>query len=288
MSSGQAVTINGKVYYGRGACADDDDEFCLHCYDPPQDVWSTLPRLPVRWFGLGEVEGELVTVGGTDSSDSRSNMVHVFNKGKNWKRTIPPMPTARDSPSVVSLPTHLVVAGGRLASGCTDIVDIYKISTSQWSETDRLPYACAYQRGIVCNNTVYLLGGYDGNHLNKVLAAQVDQLISVDLQDDGSANKADSSWNTICNTPSYMPSPVTISDILFAVGGRDSESEDTQRIYAYSSSMNSWLYVGDLPSPVTYAATVSPSPTECLVIGGWNKTRQSTVYKIRTTTTISY
>ncbi len=131
-SEGQAVTINGKVYYGGGFCDDDDDQFCLHCYDPPQDVWSTLPRLPVRWFGLGEVKGELVAVGGVGSSHSVSNVVHVFDKGRNWKQ---PMPTARDSPTVVTLPTHLVVAGGVYSGDC---VEIYNISTSQWSETDSM------------------------------------------------------------------------------------------------------------------------------------------------------
>ena len=285
MSHGLAVTINGKVYYGGGIC--DDDEYCVHCYDPPQDVWSNLPRLPARYFGLGEVKGELVAVGGLDLSRSTSNMVHVFNKGRNWKRTIPPMPTARDSPAVVSLPRHLVVAGGQLDSGgFSDNVEIYNISTSQWSETDRLPYACEGLRGIVYNNTVYLMGGFDGIRLNKVLAAQVDKLISADRQDDGSANKADSIWNTISNTPSYRPSPVTISDTLFAIGGKDSEDEATQRIHAYSSSMDSWLYVGDLPSLIAHAATVSLSPTQCLMIGGGNNGRQSTVYKIRITTAI--
>ncbi len=117
MSLGQAITIIGKVYYGGGICDDDDDMYCVHCYNPPQDVWSALLKLPVRWFGLGEVKGDLIAVGGRDSSYSASNVVHVFNKGRNWKRTIPPMPTARTSPAVVSLPTHLVVAGGRLDSG---------------------------------------------------------------------------------------------------------------------------------------------------------------------------
>ncbi len=287
MSCGRAITINGKVYYGGGIC---DDEYRVHCYDPPLDFWSTLPRLPVRYFGLGEVKGELAAVGGQDSSYSASNVVHVFNKGRNWKETIPPMPTARDSPAVVSLPTHLIVAGG-LDTGHGDYIDnveIYNISTSQWSETDRLPYACYDQRGIVYNNTVYLMGGLDGNYLNKVCAAQVDKLISADRQDDGSANKANSVWNTISNTPSYRPSPVTISDTLFAVGGEDSENEATQRIYAYSSSMDSWLYVGDLPSPIADAATVSLSPTECLMIGGLNNEfeTQSTVYKISIAATI--
>ncbi len=278
IASGRAVTINGKVYYGGGLCDDDDDKYCVHCYDPPQDVWSTLLRLPVRWFGLGEVRGKLVAVGGVNLSYSTSNMVHVFNNGRNWKRTIPPMPTARHSPAVVSLPKHLIVAGGLVSDDFTDNIEIYNISTSQWSETDRLPYACIDQRGIVYNNTVYLMGGFDDNHLNKVCAAQVDKLISADRQDDGVANKTDSVWNTISNTPSHAPSPVTISDNLFAVGGVDS-GKATQRIYAYSSSMDSWLYIGDLPTPVAFVATVSLSPTECLMIGGWNNGR-STVYKI--------
>ncbi len=291
MSDGRAVTINGKVYYGGGHCGDPDNLFCVHCYDPPQDVWSTLPELPVFYFGLGEVRGELVAVGGMDSSYSTSNVVHVFNNnGRNWKRTIPPMPTARYWPAVVSLPAHLVVAGGDVdASDYTNNVEIYNISTSQWSKTGRLPYTCIAQRGIVYNNTVYLMGGSDGKNLNKVCAAQIDKLISADRQVDGSANKADSVWNTISNTPSYRLSPVTISDTLFAVGGKDSECEATQRIYAYSSSMDSWLYVGDLPSPIAYPATVSLFPTQCLMIGGLNdeRERQSTVYNISITATIS-
>ena len=284
MSRGRAVTINGKVYYGGGVCGDD---YCIHCYDPPQDIWSTLPRLPVQGFGLGEVNGDLVAVGGMDSSGYPSNVVHVFDKERNWKQTIPPMPTARCSPAVISLPIHLIVAGGMVPGGYTDNVEIYNISTSQWSETDRLPYACSAQRGIVYNNTVYLMGGFDGYNRNKVCAAQVDKLISADRQDDGSANKADSVWNTISNTPTYQPSPVTISDTLFAVGGLDNEYDFIQRIYAYSSSMDSWLYVGDLPSPIAFAATVSLSPTECFVIGGLNNGRQSTVQKISIATTIS-
>ena len=158
-------------------------------------------------------------------------------------------------------------------------VEVYNISMSQWSETGKLPYACCYERGIVCNNTVYLMGGSGSKHLNNVFAARVDNLISADRQD-GSANKTDSVWNTIPNTPSYRPSPVTISDTVFAVGGLIS-NEATQKVYAYSSSMDSWLYVDDLPFPVTFTATVSLSPTECLVIGGRNNDKYiSTMFKM--------
>ncbi len=271
MSGGRAVTINGKVYYGRGGSFDTDHEHYLYCYDLARDVWSTLPKLPVRRFGLGVVKGEVVAVGGLDQYRSVSNVTHVLANGKNWKRSIPPMPTARGFLATVSLPTHLVAAGGILsvsAYTCTNIVEIYNISTSQWSEADRLPRACSNNRVAVCNNTVYLTGGYHANDLNTVYAAQVDSLISSDRQDDGSA---DSVWKEVANTPFTRPSAVTISDTVFSVGGVDSIKVPTQRIHAYSRSMDSWVYVGDLPSPVKYAATVSLSPTECLVIGGTNE-----------------
>ncbi len=277
MALGHAVSINGKVYYGGGICDDNGDQNRVYCYYLARDLWSTLPKLPVCYFGLGVVKSELVVVGGRDQSGSVSNAVHVLANGKNWRRSIPPMPTARRFPVVISLPTHLVVAGGN-SSDFTNIVEIYNISTFQWSKADRLPRACEDPIGTVCNNTIYLYGGFDGNHLSTVCAAQVDSLTSADRQDDGSA---DSVWKELADTPFVRPSAVTISDTVFAVGGTDTECVPTQRIHTYSRSMDSWLYVGDLPSPVAVAATVALSPTDCLVIGGKNKSgRLSTAYKL--------
>ena len=68
-------------------------------------------------------------------------------------------------------------------------------------------------------------------------------------------------------------------DVALAVGGVN--IIPIQAIHAYSSSMNSWVYIGDLPSPIAYPTTVSLSPTEFLVIGGRDKDweKLSTVYK---------
>ena len=50
--SGKTAVVDGKVYYGGVAAPDDDAQYIVYCYDPPQDNWTTLPPLPVRWFGL--------------------------------------------------------------------------------------------------------------------------------------------------------------------------------------------------------------------------------------------
>ena len=61
LSSGKKTVVNGKVYCGGGVT---NDAYTVYCYDPPQDKWTTLPLLPVRYFGLGQINGELVAVGG--------------------------------------------------------------------------------------------------------------------------------------------------------------------------------------------------------------------------------
>ena len=113
LTSGVTTVINGKVYCGGGVTGDDGD-YIVCCYDPSQDKWTTLPSLPIRWFGLGQVNGKLVAVGGQNKIDKeRTNKVHTYDeRSRKWKQTIPPMPTARDSPGVLSLQSALVVAGG--------------------------------------------------------------------------------------------------------------------------------------------------------------------------------
>ena len=61
---GQTTVINETVYFGGFDADKDDDEHKIYSYHSFQDVWTTLPPLPVRWFGLGQVRGKLVAVGG--------------------------------------------------------------------------------------------------------------------------------------------------------------------------------------------------------------------------------
>ena len=96
MSARLAIAINGKLYYGGGGCYIDDNKYYIHCFNPLQNVWSTLPRLSVWYFGLGEVRGELVTVGGTDTEReyTPTSKIYVYGEAsKTWKQTIPHMPT---------------------------------------------------------------------------------------------------------------------------------------------------------------------------------------------------
>ena len=110
----KSTVINGRVYCGGGVTDDNNIEYIVYCYDPSQDKWTTLSPLSVRWFGLGQVHGKVVAVGGKKKYyNTESNAVYMYEElSQKWEQTIPPMPTARNSPGVLSLQSALVVAGG--------------------------------------------------------------------------------------------------------------------------------------------------------------------------------
>ena len=118
--------------------------YTVYCYDPSQHKWIILPPLPVRYFGLGQVNSKLVAVGGVKNGKAPSNDVYtLYDDGsRKWKQKIPPMPTARYAPGVLSLQSALVVAGGFTSLSYTAAVEIFKPDTSQWYKTDLLPTVC--------------------------------------------------------------------------------------------------------------------------------------------------
>ena len=93
-SKGNATVINGKVYYGGGHGG---NEVTVHCFDPRQGRWASLPPLSVKRLGLGEVDGKLVSVRGKKKHHNKeTNEAYAYDdRSQRWRQTIPPMPTPR-------------------------------------------------------------------------------------------------------------------------------------------------------------------------------------------------
>ena len=180
---------------------------------------------------------------------------------------IPPMPTARDSPGVLSLQSALVVAGGDAVTefssyiapideSAASAVEIFKPDTSQWYRTDSLPIACYDISLVAIGNTCYALGGFDDpSQLNQALYASVDDLLGnvVPANETTHSGSSDtqSAWKTLPNTPTYGPAAAVLADNLLAIGGRKTSEggADMKEVYMYSPSTNSWIYISDLPAP---------------------------------------
>ena len=269
----------------------EENEYTVCCYDPSQDKWTTLPPLSVRWFGLGELGSKLVAVGGRKKLDNRAtNEVHSYNdRTKKWKQTIPPMPTARWSPGVLSLQSAtLVVAGGRCTqSSYTDAMEVFSTETSQWYRTDPLPTPCSSVSIIDIGSTCYILGGYKYlSRLNQALYAYIGDLfqnaVPANRQTTHSGRSGtQSAWKMLPKVPSNQPTSAALAGNILALGGKGTSSGGNKKeMYMYLPSNNSWIYFNDLPTPLFGTAVAILSSTEILVIGGEsNEDRMNTVYK---------
>jgi N-acetylneuraminic acid mutarotase len=253
-------------------------------------MWTILPPLPVRRFGLGQVNGKLVTIGGQKRSDYQpTNEVYTYDDLlQTWEQTIPPMPTARHSPGVLSLQSALVVAGGYTSSPSHSYIaaiEIFKPDTSQWYRTNPLPTACCNEILVAIGNTCYALGGDDGLFLNQALYASVDDLLGnavpANQTTHSGSSDTQSAWKTLPNTPTYQPAAAVLAGNLLAIGGDETSKGGAAKkeVYMYSPSTNSWIYISDLPAPRSTTAAAVLSSTEILVIGGFDGCRVNTVYK---------
>ena len=283
MSAAQTVVIRGRVYCGGGVTTG-DGEYRVFCYNPSEDAWNILSACPVRWFGLGQLRRELVTVGGMRKSDGEvTNEVYEFDEvTQSWKQTIPPMPTARHSVAVLSHHSALIVDGGNTGHTRTTAVELFGEETSQWHMTEPLPFRWCAPSSLLIDNKWYLLGGEAEreNYSNQVVCTHVHLLLQTALRRYRTDNSA---WEVLPNTPLCAPAAATFGASLLTVGGTTT-SERPQNpqtsVYIYSPCTNAWIHISDLPAPRMWtAATAMVSPTEFLLIGGWYDGTQNSVHK---------
>ena len=269
----------------------ENDDNILLCYDHKKDSWTALPPLPVKWFGLGQVDGKLVAVGGLKADEEATNNVYTLNFVQKWKPAFPPMPTARCLPGVLSLQSAMIVIGGYSAkgeNGDTNAVEIFNTSTLQWYKTSPLPTVCREVSLATIDDTCFAVGGYRFPfRLNQALYASISDLLGNAVPANqtithSSSSDAQSFWKTLPNTPTYRPAAAMLMGSLLIAGGGDSSigEADRKEVYIYSPSTNSWIYISDLPAALSRTTLVELSSTEVLVIGGvTNGERVSTVYK---------
>ena len=301
---GNAIIIDGNVFYGGGGYSSKDD--IVSCYNPKQNEWNDLPGLGIKFFGLGQITGKLVAVGGKEIGGKKNIVgeVNMFNQQKQkWEKSFQPMPTARCSHGILSLENFLIAVGGIIAmdtyTGTKDedscnIVEIFKIEESQWYRTSSLPIESIINMSIVNHrNMCYVVGGYNDSKylLNNVYCAEIGDLlrnIVPTTMQSKAKNCTTPVWKVLPSSPNYQPTALVIGDNLFSMGGSSSQMSKYKvdyetRVYMYSAANNSWIFVDYLPAPLILHVVAALSPTKLLLIGGESigETKTKAVYKGR-------
>ena len=264
--SSQIVVLNHMVYIGNVSMTKHSQVFK---YDPIENSWSTLPPTPVKCFGIGQLSGKLLLVGGLipegwgswfKGTEERTAYIHVFDTvSQTWRISeIPPMPTARSSSTVVSHSSALIVCGGtgQSWSDLLTTVEVYKAEPGQWYRCVSLPSPCSSMSSVTIGDTCYL---YHKSH-NCTYYASASQLLDAGVQP-GSEEEV---WQVL-DMPFSASTIASIAGCLVALNCK-SRTRSGYDLCAYRTCTSSWLYIGDLPLERTYSTAVLLPSKDLLVI----------------------
>ena len=275
-----------------GGGADSDGDYLVCQYNPASDEWTSLPPCPVCFFGLGQLSGELLTVGGVAHDGITKKVYRYKPESQQWEEFLQPLPTARYGLTVISAQSAVTACGGATHTcgvPCTT-VEVYTTETFQWHTIDPLPVPCWMMSSVIINNTAYLLGGLtnDLKPIKTVPYAPVASLIQRATsrpQQSASAARPDSTssaWKTLRDTPLKRTAAAGLGGMLLAVGGDDDQRDTLPAVHVYSPATSTWIRVksGDLPEPRYYCTAVELAGNRLLVVGGrdQDKKRKNTVF----------
>ena len=288
MSDHHIVRIGSTIYCGGGYTPGSiDTERQVFQYNPKQDTWSQLPICPTRYFGLTQLDGKLVTVGGCRIDKIIPiNDVYVFQDSETWENIIiPPLPTARFYPIAFNYKSTLIVSGG-LTHWHTDFklrtrtsaVEVFQTKTYQWYCAEPLPVAHSDMSCAIVNDTCYLIGGASSDGASiRAYCTSVSNLISRALPPNHpetsstpQASPSPPTWQVLPECPLAYSAAAELGGCLLAIGGMDGSGSPSSAIHMYSPSTNSWVRIssGDLPVPRYKAAATQLEGGEVIFVGG--------------------
>ena len=263
MTAAQCVLIGSTLYIGGGQNKPNPNiRNQIIAIDCKHISVVQLPGSPVIQFGLGNISGKLLAIGGKNADNEiMTDKIYEFDDEQWTESTIPALSKPRARICVVSQTedesSGCVVACGGICikNTATNLVEVYQKDSPRWITVTPLPKSRAALRMTVLHDTVYLLGGYEC-------------LLQESMQDCFSISKSnlfnDSRnivWDTLPEVPSKSASPAHICGTLLAIGGITlmNDTKSKRAIHAYNISLRKWVHIADLPFELTNATTATLS-----------------------------
>ena len=262
MRRGSAV-VNGDIAYFLHY----DGKLCS--YSSANQKWKYINKYRFSGGSLVVISGQLTAIGGCGDVEKRATYTNkLFTLLVKRKPEFPPMLTSRSETTTVAIDNHVIVAGGTTGPSLidnVDIVEVMDISSLSWSSASSLPHPFCNASACICEDQLYMLGGYDSVAKSKsVLMCSLAELVR------SSSLSLTPVWRRITDIPSYMYLTTCISAVgeLLAFGGRGGDSSLTAAIHKYNRTTRSWDVVGYMPTARWYSLVVALPTYEIMIVGG--------------------
>ena len=236
-------------------------------YEFSNNQWHELPLCPNKYFTIVSVNDMLTTVGGRSDTQLYSNKLYSYINNK-WVEHFPPMPTRRRVPGAVYANNTLVVAGGFRDSKYLNTVEILNTANMRWSIVSSLPVPTNQSSVTICGDYVYIHPRADDDQEKySVYKCSLRQLTQ--------SQPSSAIWEKIAPLPVSYSTLVTINGHLLAVGGKDSNRDNTKDIYQYNET--SWTVISQMSTPRSSCRTAALPGNKLMVVGGVGADRKCEV-----------
>ena len=114
---------------------------------------------------IAVADNHIAVIGGEDVSTRKltNTLSTWYEKEGRWKQVLPPMPTVRYSPAVISHNNLLLVTGGLVEDLSTVLnsTDVLDLTTMKWTSPEGLnpPVPLRQHHLTLCGEYLYLVGG---------------------------------------------------------------------------------------------------------------------------------
>ena len=234
-------------------------------FDFVQGEWlSGIPACSQYACTLVTIDNHVTAIGGYLSINNDTNMLLSLirtEKGWKWEELYPAMPTKRGSTAAVCIGKTLIVAGG--ACNLNDqlkVVEILDLESNMWYIASELPYPLSEASAYVCDQQVYLIGGWDETEvwMTTILTCSLQGLLRAShLARELLPPELPLVWAKWTQIQLYHFSSFSIEDNLVIVSGKDLSDNRIKDIQRFNYRKNKWEIVG----------VVSRARTRCLVVG---------------------
>ena len=280
-----AALHNSKVY----VLACDDNEKCgVLVYSTNEQKWNVMEGTEQhrhQGSAITLVNDHITLIGGGDMEADKltTTLSTWYEEEGRWKQVLPPMPTGRVCPAVISHDNLLLVTGG-VAEDATTVLnttDVLDLATMNWTTPEglNLPIPLWQHHMALCGEYLYLVGGANSSEDFKSLE---DLVSSEDVNSQAWRAKWSDvkqtaapqhsqpqrgMWTQIADPPTLSPTPVSCGGTLYTVGG-GKDNGVCKDVYTYIPARNQWVSVRDMSVGRYWHCAVPLSSNTIFVAGG--------------------
>ena len=280
-----SATIHKSKVYISAISKDEHGQVCfpLLVYSTNKTKWSTLPAQQA-YSSIAVVSNHITSIGGQDVSTEKTfnTLSTWYEEEGQWKQVLPPMPTKRGAPAVISHNNLLMVTGGLAedASTVLNTTDVLDLTTMKWTTQEglNLPVPLREHHLVLCSEYIYLVGGTTALPVISLeqCNSQVWRAKWSDVKQTATSQHSQpraSVWSRIADSPTLLPTAVSCGGALYTVGGMTREVKSSRSVHAYDTTRNQWVSVGDMSVKRCDHCAMSLSNNSMFVAGGQDRHR---------------